>query len=397
MLEIVQALIRIPTVSRDSNLALIEYVRSLLERRGWKPVLQYQAAGAKANLTLTIGPADVPGVVLAGHTDVVPVDHQQWLSDPFDPRIHDGRLYGRGACDMKGFIGVVLACILGIEADQLQRPVHLILTYDEEVGCGGAKALMRNADTLFPTRPSYCIVGEPTSMDLLEMHKGMRIFRTRITGTPGHSSIQSGTASAITVAARLIECLANLGDEMTARTPAQNHAFKYPFTTVNVGTFVGGDAVNIVAGHAEFMWEYRYLPDADRAEIFSRFQARAETLLGDFNRGHEERIKIRTEEVSEIPALRAWRCRCDDGLGRILAPRAHTRGADYCAEAGLYQAGLGCSVVLCGPGSIEQAHKADEYVELSQLTQCHEFIIRILDACKQPAVAQHNDSAAFGR
>ncbi|UTY57078.1 acetylornithine deacetylase [Massilia sp. erpn] len=381
-LALVRELIRIPTVSRDSNLAFIEYIRELLLRKGWQPVLQYQDDGVKANLVLTVGPAGVPGVIFAGHTDVVPVENQAWSSDPFQPEVRDARLYGRGTCDMKGFIGVVLANLLELDPATLSRPLHLLLTYDEEVGCGGAKALMADVGALIPGRPLYCIVGEPTNMEILDAHKGMRIFKTQVRGTPGHSSIQSGTASAVSVAARLVSYLADLGEEMAGRTALASSAFQYPYTTVNVGVLSGGDAVNIVAPHAEFLWEYRYLPGDSKDEIFARFQSRTAQLLEDYNRDHADRIGIHTEEISAIPALRAV---ADDSctmLHDILAPLRHGRGADYCAEAGLYQQGLGCPVILCGPGSITQAHKQDEYVDLSQLDICNTFVQRVIQTCQ---------------
>ena len=380
MMDVICRLISIPTISRDSNLALIEYVRDLLRQRGWEPVLQYQADGVKANLVLTLGPADVPGVMFAGHTDVVPVENQQWNSNPFAAEIRDGRLYGRGSCDMKGFIGVVLAHLLKLDPASLLRPVHLVLTYDEEVGCGGAKALMADVSSLIPVPPMYCVVGEPTSMEVLDSHKGMRIFKTIVNGTPGHSSIQRGTASAVTVAARLVAGLADLGEEMATRVARHGDAFQYPYTTVNVGTLNGGEAVNIVAPRAEFLWEYRYLPGDDKDEILTRFQRHAEQLLSAFNDDGVEKIKIHTDEISAIPALRTMR----DGevvLKEVIASRCRGFGADYCAEAGLYQQGLHCPVVLCGPGSIVQAHKQDEYVELSQLALCDTFVGQVLQTC----------------
>ncbi|WP_181259234.1 acetylornithine deacetylase [Pseudoduganella armeniaca] len=387
MIETTRALIRMPTVSRDSNRQLIDYVAGLLEQKGYRARLQYSPDGAKANMVVTIGPPDVAGVVLAGHSDVVPVENQQWSHPPFDPVVRDARLYGRGACDMKGFVGVVLARLLALDPATLARPLHLVLTYDEEVGCGGAKALMQDVAALLPVAPLYCVVGEPTNMEVLAAHKGMRIFHTTVTGVPGHSSIPVGTASAVAIAARLIDCLAGMGEEMATRPAHGVPAFTYPFTTVNVGTVQGGDAVNIVAPYAHFTWEYRYPPGQDRNEILRRFEVRAAELLAPYQAAGMSAVTVNTDEISEIPPL-GHACGHDQALDPLLARHYHGRGADYCAEAGLYQQGLGCPVVLCGPGSITQAHKQDEYVTLAQLEQCDRFIGDIIRACQLAEAAE---------
>jgi acetylornithine deacetylase len=384
-LGLARELISFPTVSRDSNLPLVEFVSECLHQFDIDCLLQPDDAGRKANLVATIGPADVPGIVLAGHTDVVPVDGQDWTTPPFDPLVMDGRLYGRGSCDMKGFIAAVLSRVPDLVGQRLQVPIHLVLTYDEEVGCHGANAVTKVLAAHVKKRPLACIVGEPTGMEIVDAHKGMRLLRTTVSGGSGHSSGAATGGNAIAVLARLACHLAELGERASRGAVRTNFEFARPYTTVNLGVVRGGTAVNIIPETAQLEWEYRHLPNQDGERVLEEFREFCRELERSGCGNAAAPPKIFTDELARIPGLPA--CENSD-LARFLMRLTGASGprqVDYCTEAGLYQERLGVPTVICGPGSIAQAHRPDEYLEIEQLDLAVEFLVQVADACESGA------------
>lgn len=376
-------LIRFDTTSRNSNLALIDMVRSTFERFDMVSHLTYDASGKKANLYATLPAADgntQGGIVLSGHTDVVPVDGQAWDTDPFDPVIRDGRLYGRGACDMKGFIGTALSLLPQMRRTRLAKPIHFALSYDEEVGCVGAPLMLADLQAR-GQRPEGCIVGEPTSMRVIVAHKGINAWRCCVRGQAAHSSLTPKGLNAIEYAARLICFIRELADEMRIAGP-YDEAFDVPFSTAQVGTIQGGIAINTIPALCEFDFEHRNLPGADPARFFARIRAYAEEELLPRMRSESPEAAIDFESLASAPSLDASEQAAITQLVRALtADQAHRKVA-YGTEAGQFQQ-AGIPAVICGPGDIRQAHKANEFVALDQVAQCEGFLRGVIDNLAQ--------------
>lgn len=363
-------LVGFDTVSRRSNMALIDWVRDYLAGYGVESRLVPSPDGAKANLFATIGPMTEGGVVLSAHTDVVPVDGQPWDTDPFTLVERDGRLYGRGTADMKSFPAVALALLPDILEAGLKRPLHLALSYDEEVGCIGAPAMIaRIADEL--PRPSAVIVGEPTSMGVVLAHKGCYVLRTTVTGHEVHSSQIDRGVSAVMTAARLVNLVGDMAAENAAAAePACG--FDPPFTTLQVGTIEGGTAANITARHCSFVWDIRPLPGDDWTRYRDRFEAECERLRAVMRRISPD-CDIRTEQLAGVPGLAPEPDGPAAQLCHALTGRNDTGMVSFAAEAGQFQE-AGLSTVLCGPGSIDQAHQPNEYIDVAQVTACEGFL-----------------------
>ncbi|MBK5911551.1 acetylornithine deacetylase [Rhodothalassium salexigens] len=380
-LDLIATLIAFPTVSRDGNAELIDFLDDHLRRAGAEVALFRHAHEPKANLLATIRPRDPvaarrPGVLLSGHTDVVPVDGQPWTADPFTARVADGRLYGRGACDMKGFLGLVLARVPQMVAADLTRPIHLAFSYDEEVGCAGVRSLVDHLAGL-ATPPALCIVGEPTEMTAVTGHKGIRVVRTEITGRAGHSSAPAAGANAAVAAGRFAVFLDDLARDLAAAPPAPG--FEPPYSTLNVGRIDAGSAVNIIADHATVMWEYRSVPGADADAPLAAAQAFAETDLLPGLRATAPEAAIAFAVEADAPALSPLDHSPATELVLRLLGANQTQAVSFATEAGLFQHRAGIPSVVCGPGSIAQAHKADEYVRLDQLDACDRFLTRLID------------------
>ncbi|MGY0777884.1 acetylornithine deacetylase [Azospirillum argentinense] len=363
-------LVGFDTVSRRSNMALIDWVRDHLAGYGVESRLVPSPDGAKANLFATIGPVTEGGVVLSAHTDVVPVDGQPWDTDPFTLVERDGRLYGRGTADMKSFPAVALALLPDILEAGLKRPLHLALSYDEEVGCIGAPAMIaRIADEL--PRPSAVIVGEPTLMGVVLAHKGCYVLRTTVTGHEVHSSQIDRGVSAVMTAARLVNLVGDMAAENAAAAePACG--FDPPFTTLQVGTIEGGTAANITARHCSFVWDIRPLPGDDWTRYRDRFEAECERLRAVMRRISLD-CDIRTEQLAGVPGLAPEPDGPAAQLCHALTGRNDTGMVSFAAEAGQFQE-AGLSTVLCGPGSIDQAHQPNEYIDVAQVTACEGFL-----------------------
>ena len=368
-------LIAFPTVSADSNLDLIEWCAGRLEALGARCEISRDATGAKANLFATIGPDVDGGVVLSGHTDVVPVEGQDWSSDPFIAVERDGLIFGRGACDMKGFLACALALAPRIAAADLKRPVHFALSYDEEVGCLGARVMLE-ALAASGRRPGICIIGEPTSMRVIEGHKGCCEYTTRFGGLAGHSSAPGLGVSAVEYAVRYAGRLLELREELVARTPPGSR-FEPPESTVQLGGMRGGVAHNVIADHCELDWEVRPVAEADIDFVKREIGAYvAGTLLPAMRAVHPQ-ATIETEVIAEViglePMAKSEACE----LVAELTGSNTREVVSFGTEAGLFQT-RGISTVICGPGSIGQAHKADEFVAVEQLGQCLEMIQRLV-------------------
>ncbi|MFQ5534118.1 MAG: acetylornithine deacetylase [Sphingomonadales bacterium] len=373
-LEMLEQLVRFDTTSRNSNLALIDFVVDYLAGHGVAAEIYRDPAQPKANLFATIGPADRGGVILSGHTDVVPVDGQDWSRDPFVLTKDSGRFYGRGTADMKGFLATALALTPEFKSAPLRRPIHLALSYDEELGCSGVHSLIAALSNRAP-RPEICIVGEPTEMKIVTGHKGIRTYETEITGREAHSSAPDMGASAISAAAELIGFLGRLATEFDRKREAHSR-FALPYSTINVGVIEGGNAINIIAGHCRFSWECRPLPGWDEDEVIRRFEAFAQDELLPRLRATAPDARIEIRETARVPVYRGQRDSGAETLMRALTGRNRTDVVAFGTEAGLFE-GIGIPTVVCGPGSIGQAHKPDEFIEQEQIETCLDFLRRL--------------------
>ncbi len=372
-LEILETLIAFDTVSRNSNLGLIEWVRDYLKRLGVASRLSYDASGAKANLLATLGDGTAGGLVLSGHTDVVPVDGQPWDTDPFRAVRREARVYGRGSADMKGFIACTLAAAPALLEAPLRRPVHLAWTYDEEVGCLGAPVLIRDLRAA-GLAPAGCIVGEPTSMQVMIGHKGMRVYRCRVHGLEAHSSLAPAGVNAIEHAARLIARIREIALELRARGP-RDESFSVPFATLSTGTIRGGTATNIVPRECEFQFDLRYLPGTRADDVFERVRRAAEEEQAEMRRAAPE-AGVALELAEEAPDLNT----APDAAIARLAARLSGGGAPgrvpFATDGGHFHR-AGVPTIVIGPGSIDQAHKPNEFIALEQLAQCERFLGRL--------------------
>ncbi|MEE2760802.1 MAG: acetylornithine deacetylase [Pseudomonadota bacterium] len=371
--EMLGRLVAFNTVSARSNQQLIDHVAAYLAGYGLKAELAQSPDGEKFDLIATIGPSEPGGVILSGHTDVVPVEGQDWSSDPFTLRAADGRLYGRGTADMKGFIATALALVPEFLSLGLRRPLHLVLSYDEEVGCLGAPGLIRRFQTDFPDAVA-AIIGEPTSMKLVNAHKGITAFETSITGRPGHSSNPDAGVSAITVAAELIDFLQSLATDFKSR--GGDARFQPPHATLSVGTIVGGNAINIIAENCTLGWECRSVAGDEAAEAKARTEFHCTETLLPAMRNYAPETVIETKCLANVPPLRAGARNSAEELVRHLTGQNQAGVISFAAEAGLFQE-AGIDAVICGPGSIEQAHQANEYVEVRQLDECAAFFRKL--------------------
>ncbi len=377
-LEMLARLVGFATVSDKSNLELIDFVAGYLD--GWGvPHRRFpNAQGDKAALFATIGPADRGGIVLSGHTDVVPVAGQSWSRDPFVLHVADGRAYGRGAVDMKGFIALALALVPEFLAADLGTPIHLFLSYDEELTCLGVVDGIAAMGTTLP-RPRAVIVGEPTSLDITDAHKGIRTFHTVVTGFAAHSSKPQLGASAVHAGALLAAELDRLALEAAARTDPSGR-FDPPYDTVHVGKLHGGIARNILADRCEIGWEVRSLPGSDPEDVPRRFAAYCDTVLTRM-RLTAPTSRIETVMTSDVPGLAPDPGSEAEALAMRLAGRNSTVAVSYATEAGHFQR-AGLPTIVCGPGSIDQAHQPDEYITLDQLAAGEAFMRGLMESCR---------------
>ena len=373
--EMLRRLVAFDTTSRNSNLDLIRDVAAYLEDLGVASDLSYDETGGKANLYATLGPSDVPGVALSGHTDVVPVDGQNWSSDPFTQREHDGRLYGRGSSDMKGFLAVCLAYAPKFLAAKPKIPVHLCLSYDEEVGCLGVRKLLAELEKR-PVRPRAVVVGEPTEMQVVNAHKGKLSMRAHVRGLSCHSSLAPQGVNAVEAAARLAVFLSDMGRRKAAEGPF-DQGFDIPHSTAHCGVISGGTALNIVPSECTLDFEFRTLPQEDAKALLAEVQDRVRREVEPLMQAVDPATGFTWEETSAFPALDTDPDAAVVTLAKALAQANDTYKVAFGTEAGRFSES-GIPAVVCGPGSIAQAHKPDEFIALEQLARCERFMDRLI-------------------
>ncbi|MBV9044095.1 MAG: acetylornithine deacetylase [Alphaproteobacteria bacterium] len=372
-LDLVRLLIGFDTTSRGTNLPLIDFAQELLEAAGARCRRTLDPDRIKANLFATFGPDAPGGIVLSGHTDVVPVDGQEWSSDPFNAEIRGNKMFGRGTCDMKGFVGVALSLLPEIAGAKLKRPIHFALSYDEEVGCAGVRGLLEDLGAA-GIKPALAIVGEPTEMRVVGAHKAGAVLHTHCHGREGHSSKPHLGANAVMMAGEFVHLLESIGDGLRGDT---DHRFDPPFTTVQANMIQGGSAVNILARDAVVTWEYRALPDRDPTLILDAVRSRAESEILPKYRANVADARFETEVHATYPGLVMDETSEAVLLARDVTGANQVEAVAYGTEAGHFQR-AGISAVICGPGSIDQAHKADEFVALPELTKCEDFLRKVI-------------------
>jgi acetylornithine deacetylase len=380
----IERLIAFNTVSRDSNLGLIEWVRDYLHGLGAKTRLTHDASGKKANLFATLGDSPKPGLILSGHTDVVPVDGQNWDSDPFVTTQKDGKLYARGSADMKGFIGIALSqapnFLAALQDGRLDAPLHYALSYDEEVGCLGVRSLIKDLED-HGIRPAGCVVGEPTSMQPIIAHKGTHRFRCAVHGREAHSSYVTHGVNAIEYAARLVVYIRQIADRL-AQLEQRDYGFTVPYSTLSTGLIRGGIAANVVPKDCEFAFDMRVLPNASPEALYREIRAYAEVLAREMQAVDPE-SGIDLVWASQTVGLAAAETDAIVQWALQLSNNSSVGKVSYGTEAGLFQQ-MGVPSVICGPGDIAQAHRPNEFVSLDQLVQCEAFMERILQTGYAP-------------
>jgi acetylornithine deacetylase len=374
-LQILQRLIAFDTTSCNSNLELMAYIQDYLQAQSVTSELIYDELGGKANLYATLGPSDKPGVMLSGHTDTVPVAGQNWHSDPYTLTEKEGLYYGRGSSDMKSFIAVVLAAVPQLMEQPLKIPVHLAFSYDEEIGCIGVRRLI---DTVaqHPIKPAVCIIGEPTSMKVVTAHKGKVAARISVHGKECHSGMAPQGVNAINYAAHLIVWLEQLATNKREQGPF-DYSYDIPYSTVHVGTIKGGNALNIVPKLASFDFEIRNIGDEDVELLMAKFKTYVDSLRVQME-SLDSRCGIEMELITEYPGLSTTEDLKAIEFVRKLAASNEIANINFGTEGGLFNNSLGVATVVCGPGSMEQGHKPDEFIAIEQIEQCEAFMQRLI-------------------
>lgn len=380
--EMLARLVGFDTTSRDSNLELIAFVEDYLSAYGVASTRIPNAEGDKASLLASVGPAVPGGIILSGHSDVVPVDGQPWSSDPFALTERDGRLYGRGTCDMKGFLALYLSLLPEMLAQPLKVPLHFAISYDEEVGCIGVLPMVRRIAGELPA-PRACIVGEPTEMGLVVAHKSINSYFVRVQGREAHSSMPQLGANAIHAAALLVAKLVAMVKEREAN-PIPGSTFVPPWTTIHVGRIEGGTAQNILPLECGFSWEYRLHPGDDGQAIYDEFERYAREEVEPWLQRFAPEASITLETRAEAPPLNPDPESAAEILVRQLSGLNTRTVVSFATESGHFQE-AGIPTVVCGPGSIEQAHKPDEFLALSQLEAGEAFLRRLIRWAREEA------------
>jgi acetylornithine deacetylase len=377
-IDVLEALVGFDTTSRNSNLELIAWVEGYLDRLGIKHRRIPDPTMPKTNLWATIGPTETPGYILSGHTDVVPVDEQKWSSDPFKLTARDGRLYGRGATDMKGYVACCLAAVPAMLARPLKRPIHLAFSYDEEVGCTGARGMVAELAQA-PVKPIACFVGEPTEMEVVVGHKSKRSFKVTVRGKTCHSSLAPYGVNAVEYAARLVARIREISDRH-AREGARDALYDIPFSTAHVGTLHGGTALNIVPDVCTIDFEFRTIAADSLDALTEEVVGYARDVLEPEMRKVAPEVGISIISSAGFPGLDTPPDAEVVALAKQLAGRNGHGKVAYGTEAGLFD-GIGIPTVVIGPGSIDQAHKADEFVAVVELAKCDAFLGRLVKHC----------------
>jgi acetylornithine deacetylase len=381
IIEILSKLVAFDTTSSRSNLPLVEWVESHLRPLGFSLHRIPDATGLKANLWASIGPADVPGYILSGHTDVVPTVGQAWTADPYRLRREAGRLYGRGTCDMKGFLAVCLAAAEDLAGGGgLARPIHLAFSYDEEVGCVGARGIVEQLRA-FPVKPEACFVGEPTGMGVVIGHKGKRSVRVKVRGLTCHSSLAPQGVNAVEYGARLVAEIARVAEDLE-REGGRDPLYDVPHSTGHVGVLRGGTALNIVPDECEILFEFRVIGRDDPDALVEGIRRYAAEALEPRMRAVDPGAGIDLDVYAGFPGLDTAPDAPVVTFAKTLAGRNDHAKVAYGTEAGLFHEIAGIPTVIVGPGSIAQAHKADEWIAVEQLESCGRFVERLVERCR---------------
>ncbi|MGA6134761.1 acetylornithine deacetylase [Acinetobacter dispersus] len=374
-IDLLKQLVAFDTTSYKSNLALIQFVKDLLEPEGIRITLNFNTEQTKANLLASIGPQDQAGILLSGHTDVVPVAGQAWSTEPFQASIKDNKIYGRGTADMKGFIACAIHAMLkAAQTQQLIKPLHLCLSYDEEIGCIGVRGILKQLSELI-VQPELCIIGEPTSMNIATGHKGKAVFKAICHGQEGHSALAPLYVNAIHCAQSVIEAITFTQKEI-AEGPRLDTAYDVPFTTVHVGKIQGGKALNIVPNECILDYEIRNIAEQNinsvQEKIFNYIEQSPHAKFVSF------------QEINQYPGLNtSTTIQAVKFLQTLVDPAAELQKISFGTEGGLFHQQLNSAVLVCGPGAIQVAHKPDEYIEISQMQECDDFFERLLNAIRR--------------
>lgn len=371
-IELLTQLIAFDTTSYKSNLDLILHVKALLDQHKIETLLNFNAEKNKANLLATVGPKDLPGIMLSGHSDVVPVEGQQWDSPAFEAQLKGGKIYGRGTADMKGFLACAIMTMLDASKQTLKRPLHLCISYDEEIGCIGVRGIL---DQLVATikPPILCVIGEPTMMQLALAHKGKTVFRAHCCGEEGHSALAPNFVNAIHVASSLVESIQRV-QQYLQRDGHQDSGYDIPYTTVHVGKIAGGTALNIVPNSCAVDYEIRHLAEDSIVDIQNQ-------ILNQITAHFRDQIDV--EEVNQYPGLKTSpTIDAVKFMQELLPTETTVSNISYGTEGGLFQNALHCPVVVCGPGDIAVAHRPNEYVDVSQIQLCEIFLDKLLQSIK---------------
>ena len=379
--KIIDDLISFDTTSRDSNLDLIAYVQKYLDDHDVQSELIYNEDATKANLYATIGPDIAGGIILSGHTDVVPVDGQNWTSDPFKVIEQGSRLVGRGTSDMKSFLGVVMGFVPMFKQHELKTPIHIAFSYDEEVGCLGVRGLI-DALNAKGNKPALCLVGEPTGMEVVISHKGKRAYRVNVTGKPAHTSRAPEGVNAIENAARLIAFIADMNSRFASDGPFDD-MFNITHTTCLTSLIEGGIAQNIVPESCSFTFEFRFLPNQNPADILAPIQDFARNTLEAEMQNNAPDAKIDIIETLSYPGLNTAPDADIVAFGKGLCQRNTYGKVDYGTEGGLFQQDAEIETIVCGPGYIAQAHTPDEFIEIEQIAKCEAFMKRLAEFARK--------------
>ena len=380
-LDILARLISFDTTSHKTNLPLMQFVQTYLKENGVESYLVHDETGQKANLFATIGSDTGDGIVLSGHTDVVPVEGQIWSYDPFEMTERNGRLYGRGSCDMKGFVASAMAIVPYAVKANLKKPIHLAFSHDEEIGCLGVRSLLKKLQKENFTA-EICVVGEPTLMDVITGHKGKETVMVEFFGKAAHSSLTPSGVNAIEYAARAMVKVREIANRIRKSGPF-DQLFDVPHTTAQVGLVSGGAASNIVPQYASFVFEFRTLPQDDLDGLVNEVRRYVYEVLEPEMKAEDSASYIKWTSRAKIPALQMQSDDPATVLIKKLAERNTESKVAFGTEAGLFQTWLNIPTIVCGPGSIDQAHKPDEFVERSQMERCDRFLERLVDyACE---------------
>lgn len=378
-IELITKLVSFDTTSRNSNLKLIEFISKYLNNYNVKSEVIYNSDHSKANLHAVIGPVNKSGIILSGHTDVVPIDGQNWNSDPFTVSNKDNCLFGRGTADMKSFIGVVLSMVPKMIETNINIPIHLAFSYDEEVGCLGVPELIKTISECYPT-PFAAIVGEPTEMNVVNSHKGVYAYKTTVSGAEGHSSAPENGVNSIIFATKLINFLQEILNDL--KTKSTNPNFDPPYTSIHVGLINGGTALNIIPKECTFYWEYRLIPGESDVSIINQFNDYTNNIVLPEMLKNSNECRIETIRISNIPPLLPDTGSSAENLIMSLVKSNTVSTVAYGTEAGMFQSAE-IPTIVCGPGNIAQAHKANEFIKIEQIQACEKFINKLIKFAKE--------------